>query len=1247
MFKTNWKVFFLALSFFVAFGAMAFGQGTTSSITGVVTDQSGAVVPDAAVTIANQASGVTYKLTTNTAGVYRLTSVLPGSYTLHVAKKGFRTYEARDNVVVVDQTLRLDVTLQVGAETQMITVEAAAPLVSTEEGRLTNTVTGGIVQNMPLNGRDVYQLMQLIPGAVNSTSVDYESTTGGIQTNINGTRANFNGFLYDGVANKGLSGGSNAQPAPDFVQEFSIQSNNFDAEYGNSAGSITNVATKSGTNSWHGDGWEFNRNDRFNTRNFFNGATKDEWRLNQFGVSVGGPIRRDKLFVFGGFEGERFVTGSSTLFFTETDAWRNAVIAANPNSVASLLYKNFPGPSPTSGVVTVDQQITSNVTNPAGDFAITPGTDYTGTGTNLLTAEMAYIDPCFLNAFEGLGFPAFAGGPNWGNPQAFANTLASIIGVTPAENAQITTNIAAGCPGSGFTAPGVQAGTISRNTPMEGFITAPFKTQAKGVFFNGNQFTVRGDYQGDRNRMYARYYWLEQKNTNAALPVAAIRGFPAPSTFSVPGAAYGWVHSFSATLVNEFRAGFNRDQINDIPLRSQFGVPFISFDTGEPFFGAYNGFPQFFNEDIFNFKDMVSIVKGKHSMKVGGEFKRNYENSEFDVGRPSIAFADPLWFAADLAYGEFTGVNPELLTGLPSHIDTNIRAWRNYEVGAFFNDDWKVHKNLTLNLGLRWDYYSPHNEKYNKATNFFFPSGGIAALATINCQASLSGKCLAPAGDTQTPNGGFTGVSSLFPSRWNNFSPRLGFAWDPFGKGKTSVRGGAAISFESSFYNALSNSRWNLPYYSFNEACPVFCGLPGLPTYGPTDINGNPTGAAPTFSGPPNNVGQGPAGSGFLGNIMGWLSSNPNLAALTGIPNKDYKFPSYQSFFLGVQHQLSNATVIEVNGVGTLGRHLFWAEDVNRLVGGKLRDPSTIINPCTGNPITARTGRLDPCFGHLRTWETSVNSSYFGLQLSVNRKFSRGLAWTSAYTWSHTLDYRSTWHGLSSGGSATDANAVGEAGYSTDPSRIFLEKGNSLFDIRHRWISSIQWDMPWMKDQHGVVGKIAGGWTTNWIVELQKGFPFTVGANKDFNKDGVRSDRPNTPSFGNNMSFSPFAFELGSGPPAADGSATSVMQGIKTAFPKPACLAPGDISCDGNLGRNTFRGPGITNFDFSVFKKIPLGSESRYLQFRAEFFNIFNHTNLGCATANAPDANLTSSTFGLALCSQDPREIQFGLKLFF
>jgi Carboxypeptidase regulatory-like domain/TonB dependent receptor-like, beta-barrel len=1225
------------------------GQGTTGTITGEVTDPSGAVVPGASVTITNQATGVKYDLTSNAAGVYYITSVLPGTYTVQVAAGGFKNYENRDVVLSINETLRLDVKLELGPSTQTVTVEAAVPLVNTEAGRMSSLVNGSQVANMPLNGRDVYDLMQLIPGAVNSTNIDKENTAGGSQTNINGTRANFNGFLFDGMSNKGLSGGSNAEPSPDFVGEYRIETNNFDAQYSSSAGSITDVSTKSGTNQFHGDVYEFFRNDALNARNFFDGAKKSEWRQNQFGATIGGPIKKDKIFFFGGYEGERFITQVPGLYSMESQAFRDAVIAVNPNSVAALLYKSTPGPAPTSGD-SVATTVTDNITNPGLDIGASLTKPYAGSAilsTNgTPDAFLGYLDPCFLSNY-GVGAPAGVPSlPNltWGNPQNVANVAAKLFGVSPAQNAQITQNIASGCPGSGLVAPGVQAGALLPGQLMNGTVNGQSVTRNTGVFYNGDQFVTRIDYQGDKNRVFGRGYFLVYKNPAAISGLlttnALVRGYNVPVTNSYPAIALGFVHTVSPTVINEFDAGYTRNQLSDIPTPSQFGVPEVDFDTGQPSFGAYNGYPQFFNENVFNFKDMLTMSKGTHSLKVGAEFKRNYENSQFNVGRPDYAFIDPVFFAADLPYIEAAGVQPNLLTGAPSHLDTNIRAWRNYELGFFGQDDWKVTKNFTLNLGLRWDYFSPHTEKYNQATNLLIPSGGLAA---INCASFIAGKgCVYPAGDTQTPNGGFHPAPSLFPGRYNDFAPRFGFAWDPFGKGKTSLRGGAAISYEGTFYNALSNSRWNFPFYSFNEACPVLCGLAGFPTYGPTDANGNLTGAAPTFSGAPSTIGNGPAGLGFAGNIMGWLPSNPNLSHLTGIPSPDYKLPYYEQFFLGVQQQISPSMVLEVNGVGTLGRHLFWAEDPNRVVGGRQAsnpaiNPSTtgVLNPCTGTAVFS-TPFINPCFGIMRTWDTSVNSSYWGLQTSFNRKFSRGLAFTTAYTWSHSLDYRSTWHALSSGGSATDANAIGEAGYSMDPNAVYLERGNSLFDIRHRLVVSAEWDVPWMKSQQGLVGHVVGGWSVNSVVSLQSGFPFTVGASLDYNGTGIRSQRPDAPTaFSAGRSFSPCQVEANCGSNLPAGQ--SYLSTLAGDFPTPPA------GTDGTLGRNTFTGPGFADTDFSLFKRIPLGSnEARYIQFRAEFFNLFNRTNLYPA-----NSNLSQSTFGLAQQAFDPREIQFGLKLYF
>jgi outer membrane receptor protein involved in Fe transport len=1208
-----------------------FAQGTAGTITGVVTDPTGAVIPQADVTIANQGTGVDFHLKTNNAGIYSMTSLLPGTYTVSVAQKGFKTYVNRDLVLTINQVLRVDAQLEIGAETQTITVESQAPLVNTEEGRLSSLVTANQIQGMPLNGRNIYQLMQLIPGAINSTGVNLENAdTGGISTNINGTRLNFNGFLLDGVANKGLTGGANAQPSPDFVQEFRIMTNDFSAQYGNSAGSITDVSIKSGSNTFHGAVWEYMRNDALNARNFFDGDKKQLWRQNQFGADLGGPIKKDKLFFFAGYEGERFRTEYAAEYTTETPAWRQAVRSTLPNSVAALLYKDFPGPDvqPGNETYTVEDVVNRTAYDDLGANVGGQYDDYTP-GTSISNGFMAYTDPCFLNYWNYIGAPAYSGGPNWGDAQLAANRFASLVGVTAAESAQIQANINAACPGMALVAPAVQSGAIARDAGMLGTVRAKVATRAKDQFYNGDQYVGRIDYQGDKARVFGRFIQWASKNPNFFNEnvSSGVRGFIVPETKSFPSAAFGFVYSLSPAVVNEFRAGYTRNQISDIPTPSQFGVPFVAFDFGEVQFGAYNGYPQFFIENVYNYSDMVGIIHGKHSLKVGAEFKRNIENSEFDAGRPSYYFFDMLYFAADLPSFEGAGVNPELTSGGSAHLDTNIRAFRNYELGFYVQDDWKVTKNLTLNFGLRWDYFSPLTEKYGKVTNFNFGPG----LALVNCQAVVGGKCLAPAGDTNTPNGGFVVADTLTQPDRNNFSPRFGFAWDPRGNGKTSIRGGFAVSYEAGIYNPLSNSRWNMPFYAFDMVQPIW-GVPGVPLYGPTNPDGTPdTTATPTYSGAPTNPGQGPAGLGFAGNIMGWYPGSPHMAYYTGIPDPDgMRTPYVESGFLGIQLEVAPATVLEVNWVGTFGKKLFWAENPNRVVGGMSRDPSTLIDPCTGATLSSPTGLLNPCFGSLRTWKNSFNSNYNALQLSLIRKMSQGLAFTSSYTWSHALDFRSSWHAATMGGSADWANPYGSSGYSLDPNKLYLEYGNSSFDVRHRWVTSLVWELPWLKDQRGAAGKILGGWQTNYNVALQSGLPFTVGAGLDYNGDGIRSDRPDTPVFGNSFPFKNSDFLSGSAPGGG-----SIFQSLLGLFPVPAS------GTNGNLGRNTFRGPGMATVDFSLFKKISM-AERYSMEFRAEFFNLFNRVNL-----YQPTANLYSANFGLSQKAFDPRVIQFGLRFAF
>jgi len=455
------------------------------------------------------------------------------------------------------------------------------------------------------------------------------------------------------------------------------------------------------------------------------------------------------------------------------------------------------------------------------------------------------------------------------------------------------------------------------------------------------------------------------------------------------------------------------------------------------------------------------------------------------------------------------------------------------------------------------------------------------------------------------------------------------------------LRGGFGVSYQGEIYNPLSNSRWQPPFYSFNLA---FCST-GINNPGPgktdTCIFGPINGAAPTYTGPPSNIGAGPAGStanAFAGNIQGWNPYNANAAYLTGIvlPD-DFRDPYVYGSQMTLEHQFSGNFVLRTSWVGTFGHKLIRAEDINRYFDS--------VNLSTGCPGT---GDANCLFGHLRTWENSVNSNYNALQVVLDKRLSNNLELHSNYVWSHSMDTRSSWHDA-----ATTANGAAE-GYSEDQAHPGLDYGNSIFDVRNRFTLSAVYSLPWLASQKGVAGHVLGGWRMNTIISIHGGFPWTPYCQNtasevpcDWNLDGVSNDRPNAPAIGNHAAnVSNAAFEpdhpnlnLLAGQFYCGAGGEAIVPGCT-----PPNTTPGFVPFDGNLGRNTFRGPNFREVDFSLFKDIKLG-ERATMQFRGEGFNIFNRTNL------QQPSNQLNSNIGLFGISQAvegfPRQIQFGLKLLF
>jgi outer membrane receptor protein involved in Fe transport len=1221
-FRTSVCLVFLILSS----GAVA--QVQNGEITGTVADPSGAVVPGAKIVVQNLGTRYEIHLQDNTEGIYSAKELTVGVYVIRVEAHGFKTAEASNLAINAGTVLRVDFELAVGERTEVVEVTDADIQVNTETARLSQTVDSTQIANLPLNGRNVYDLIQYSPGATNMRGTMFEN---GANTVVNGVRENFNGFVINGVSNKGLSGGPVNQPIQDTVQEFQLLTLNNSAEFGNSAGAITNLVTKSGTNDLHGNAWEYFRNDALDANPFFANhfadpaqRQKTPLHLNQFGGTVGGPILKSKLFFFAAYQGDRFIISNPGQVLAESSEFRQAVISTIPGSVASLLYSNFAPAKSGSPAYTLR--------------------DYVNGGQ-----------------FSGSGFANFGHylcpSSNTGITSAMSNKFAALFGVEQADIDYM--NQPANCPnGSPYSTP--VAGAFGRDLPFLVNVLNLGKSQVDENLFNGNEASIRMDYNVSGNdRLFGQLNWSKAADRFYSGDPAQLRGFYTPSTTTTPNFQFSYIHTFTPTLLNEFRAGYAG---NDLSVQASLpGVPSIGFADGTVGFGSYNGYPQFFHENIYNYVDVISLSHGKHSLKGGAEIRRNIENSAWNAGRPSYYFFDQLFFAIDQPYDEIAGVDPGFVSGQPAQLATNNRHWRNWEYGFFFQDDWKVTRRLTLNLGLRYDLYTRHTELNNLATTFLKGPGqhlidnistgaGQIQSANVPCPENQRGILAGECGP-----GGFAPAKTLGKGDHNDFGPRVGFAWDVLGNGKTSVRGGFGISYEGTLYNPLSNTRWNPPYYSFDEATNTLGGGRSNIVYGPV------TGGTPTFMGPSPPGQHAGVGVQATGNISGWDPSNPHLALLTSIVFPEgIRDPYVENWFLGVQREIRPKLSVEVNYVGTAGHKLLRAQSVNRVPGGLLPEGVCVKDTfgrrlCSQISDSNPNGVLNPNYGNLRVWENVANSIYNGLQVSLKQQLSHGLQFGGNYTWSHSIDSGSSWHT-----SQASANGFGGGdGYSTDQTLPQLDRGNSTYDIRHRLTFNFVWEMPFLRERHDFVGTMLAGWQLNGIFSRQTGahwFPYRGGqlassnlqgapgfpdacdpaafdpahclnVGSDYNLDGVANDRPNAIANHVNATHEQWA----------DGF------NLPDDFFSAPCLG-----CVGNLGRNTFLGPGYLNLDTSLFKNFRLSDRFR-LQFRAEAFNILNHTNFQLGANGGPSGNnrLNSPEFGKAGGTFSPRNLQFGLKLSF
>lgn len=1258
------KLRFCLISLFILmFALSAMAQIQNGEFAGTVTDPSGAAVANAKITISNAATGLSVTATSNATGAFQVAELPPGTYKITIEAAGFKTFSDVGVTLNAGSTARVEAKMTLGQAREVVEVTGESSQINTEEAKLAITVSSTQIENLPLNGRNVYDLMQMAPGAVNVNGVDFENGHG---TVVNGLREDFNGFLINGVANKGLSGGVNNVPIEDTVQEFQQLQLNMSAQYGNSAGSVNNLVTKSGTNSYHGSAWEYFRNNALDANNYFlnqQGVPRVPLHFNQFGGTIGGSIIKDKLFFFGSYQGDRFKSaGTPENILVESPEWEQAVISGQPNSVAALLYQNFKPSVPGTPTANVAQ--------------------YFGTDLSSRLCNLSYpTDP--INSQIG-------------------SRLMPIFGVTPTELGEMQTMGCANTPAAAFV------GTVGDRTtatsagnlmPVQNTSVAVFGTQTQtlGNLFNGNEASARLDYNWNtNNRTFAQFNWF--KSTDGFGPCIAdcARGFYNPSRSYFPNGQLSYVRTLSPTIVNEFRVGYTQNNTGIVTKYP--GVPQAYFDDGTAGFGSYAGYPQFFKEHDYSYGDMVSISHGKHSIKFGVDVKRNIENSEFNVARPSFEMFDLGYFAADAPAEQIAGVDPGFADGSTPHLADNVRHFRNVEFGGYFQDDWKVTKRVTLNLGLRYDIFTRHTEENNLATTFIpGPGSNIASqIANANAPYSTAQDASFNYLSSCNPNtvsnantailagvcgpGGFAASKTLGAGDHNDFGPRVGFAWDVFGDGKTSLRGGFGVSYESTLYNPLSNSRWNPPYYSFNLATGPLNGGNETLIYGPTTCTASSctpaTGVTPTYLGAGSNPNMG-SGAQATGNLTGWAPFNPDTAYLTGIVfPQGIRDPYVYNDFFSIQRQIAPKTVLEVDYVGTISHKLFRAQDINRQAGGELPEGACVTdnlgrNLCSLETAINPSGRPNSNYGFLRNWQNAVNSAYNGLQVSLKKQMGHGLLFNANYTYSHSIDEGSTWHS----GATTASGASGGDGYSTDQALPGLDRGNSVFDIRQRFTLNYVYELPG-KNLHGFAGAALGGWKYSGIWTAQTGAhwsPFTAktanlvelgdlstpctagdvssgnctNIGGDFNLDGGKNDRPNSSiaQFGGESrktwasgwcpGNTPFVNANGGG----CGSA-SVQSGLPV-------LSNPCLGCTGNLGRNQFQGPGQWSADMTLGKEFRVTERAR-IKFEWQAFNVFNRANFLLATTGGGANNKTTFlNFGQAAGTLNPRQMQFDLKISF
>jgi len=1263
-----------SLCFLLFQSQRATAQVDEGSITGTVTDTSGAVVPGAHVTLLNTEQGLTIETISNGSGSYSFSPVRIGHFSITVTAKGFEKTTQENVQVAVSQNVLVNVQLRPGAATETVEVTEAPPTLQTEDASVGQVVSEHTVDSLPLNGRNFTFLAQLGAG-MQTPQADTRGNAASGAFSANGLRPAQNNYLLDGIDNNSNAvdflNGTNFSVLPpvDAIQEFQVQTGDYSAEQGRAAGAVMNVTVKSGTNSFHGDVWEYFRNDKLDAADWFEdneGIAKGELRLNQFGATAGGPIWKNKFFFFGDYEGKRRVQGNTSgAVSVPTPTERTSgytdmtdILAANAGSSprTDALGRSIP-----VGVV-MDPATTRSVTagvldQPTGIVAATTGyvRDPFGYNTCLSTGRMAPT----LAACSGLN---------------------TIPGGDVDQNAVKLLNL--------FPAP-------SKNALTSNFESSP------NLYEHSNTWDTREDFNpSQKDQVFVRFSYVDDPQYIPG-PFGGIadggsfqQGI---QTLHSDQAAAAYTHVFTPNTINVARGGFNHLHTTRFgPVGTQMGIPAQYNIQGIPQLPENGGLPGFTFGGLANLgsnnflpsdevsqtlqvTDDFTKIYGKHSFKMGVEFQHvkfqtlqpayshgqfDYNGSFTDVPNLNSSTTGIAQFlippAADTSNWEgetipssaavnFSGGSDQVQA---SNISTTYDQ-RNY-FSTYLQDDFKVSPKLTFNLGLRYDYFGPIGESNGGQANFvpygppdntpeyLIPASGKDVRTLSNNSTSLPAgfgftNLLAKDGITLVQTNKYG--NGLVQTQKTNFSPRFGVAYQV--TPKLVARAGYGI-----FYNSFENQGYgpnigeNYPFvYNFNYVA-----------------RGSQSEVAPVSSGTPFS-GCTPTGAATFESMYSCISFTPAAVDASGLSLEglqfNYQTPLTQSANATLQYSLTHSLSAQVSYVITHGEHLQAGIGSNNVSALWPAGHST-TDAAPNNEIPF------PDFSEGQSYQATLGTStYNGLQTKLEQQFSNGLSYLFAYTYSKTLSDAGD---LLNGGSSGGYRAPSVVGYG--PS---FDRGLADFDLRQVLHFSGGYQLPFGKDKPllrdigGIGNAVVGGWSVNWIVTLQGGQPMTMGCPSgttagtgcdDLNvpgqsqKLGIHIDSHGLPNwFGN-----PAAFNQ---PCETQGTANNLS--FIPGTPAGCDATPGTQVLGGY--NTTSTGPGFHRLDFSTFKAFQL-SERFSLLFRAEFFNILNHPNFNApgfggngVVSIANSTNFTNSNFGEIGSTRDapfdPRQIQFALKLYY